>query len=316
MICIRIFVAALLALPGLAPAIAQSAEEEPELRVPAIVVTGARIDQAETFVQQLAPKGWDASARGVPRWNSQLCISVIGPPVEQGQFIADRISLRAMEVGLKAGAPGCDTNLLIIVTDDPATLLPAIVKTHRSAFGFTGDANIDTGGSGSLAGFVGDGPPVRWRQVVETFSADGMPLDGDPLPDAFGSTQGYGGFAPPGNLPVVRADATRLRSNVRRHFSRVVAVVDTTQTAGLGLGAISDYLAFVTLADVSSEADLISFPSILNLFNPDAERQLRMTDWDLAFLDGLYAARLNASSGKTQYREIADSMVKGKAGGE
>jgi hypothetical protein len=115
---------------------------------------------------------------------------------------------------------------------------------------------------------------------------------------------------------VARADTRRLRSNVCRHFSRVFAVVETTQTAGLGLGAIPDYPVFVTLADVSSGADLISFPSILNLFNPHAERQRRMTDWDLAFLDGLYAARLKASSGKALYREIADRMVKGKAGGE
>ena len=87
-------------------------------------------------------------------------------------------------------------------------------------------------------------------------------------------------------------------------------MVDTTQTAGIGLGAISDYLAFVALADVSSEADLSDFPSILNLFDADAQKQARMTDGDIAFLDSLYSARLNAASGTAQYREIADRMVR------
>jgi hypothetical protein len=35
-----------------------------------------------------------------------------------------------------------------------------------------------------------------------------------------------------------------------------------------------------------------------------------MTDWDIAFLDSLYSARLNAASGTAQYREIADRMVR------
>lgn len=221
-----------------------------------------------------------------------------------------------MEVGLKAGAPGCDTNLLIIVTDDPAMLLPAIVETHRSAFDFTVGINIDTGGCVSLAGFVGDGPPLRRRQVIETVSADGMPLNGDPLPDAFGSTQGYGG--------VRRRVTVQWLAQILVGFARTSAATSAASLPSLkrprplasASGLSRDYPVFVTLADVSSGADLISFPSILNLFNPHAERQRRMTDWDLAFLDGLYPARLNASSGKALYREIADRMVKGKAGGE
>lgn len=290
-------------------ATAQSSADE-LLTNPAIVVTGVSPERAETFVKEIMPDGWATASRGVPRWNTELCISVIGPPTEQGQFIVDRISQRAIDAGLQAGAPGCDTNLLIIVTNQPETLLPMVAKEHRALFGFTGDANVDTGGSSSFTDFLTDNKPVRLRQVIQTVGADGMPLDGDPEADPFGDTQGYGGVAPPGNLPVVRADSTRLRSAVSRQLSRVVAVVDTTKTAGIGLSAISDYLAFVALADVSSEADLSDFPSILNLFDADAQKQARMTDWDIAFLDSLYSARLNAASGTAQYREIADRMVR------
>jgi hypothetical protein len=196
--------------------------------------------------------------------------------------------------------------LLVIVTNDPEALLPAIADKHRAVFGFTGDANIDTGGSDvSLASFMANSRPVRWRQVVETVGADGMPIDGDARADGLK-------FGQPDltNLPVVRADSTRLRSNVRRQISRVVIVVDTRQTSGISLAAISDYLAFVALADVSADADLAAFPSILNLFNPEAEQLGEMSDWDLAFLKGLYSARLTGAGGGMQYREIAAQMAK------
>jgi len=285
---------------------AQEIEQDPELRAPTIVVTGARREQAEIYLGKVMPKGGLVKARGVPRWTTAICTSVIGPPAEQGQFIADRVSLRAIEVGLKAGGPECSTNLLIIVTNDPEELLPAIAQKHRALFGFTGDANIDTGGSSSLKEFIEGKSAVRWRQVIETVGADGMPLDGDPMPDPLAAR----GLPPPGNLPIVRADSTRLRSNVRRQLSRVVVVVDTRQTAGISLGAIADYLAFAALADVGADADLSAFPSILNLFNPQAEHPAALSDWDLAFLKGLYAAHLTSASGAMQYREIAAQMVK------
>ncbi|MBU4567962.1 MAG: hypothetical protein KJ833_03245, partial [Alphaproteobacteria bacterium] len=300
--CLMISLALLTGLPG-AASHAEGDGADAELRAPTVTVTGSRREQAEAYVGKIAPSGAQAQLRGVPRWSTALCTSVIGPPLEQGQFMADRISQRAINAGLEAGEPGCDTNLLIIVTNDPGTLLPAIAEKHRAIFGFTGDANIDTGGSeASLASFMAVDRPVRWRQVIQTVGADGMPLDGDAMPDPTGDSQGYPG-TPPGNLPIVRADSTRLRSNVRRQLSRVVVVVDTRQTAGLSLGAVADYLAFVALADVSPDADLSDFPSILNLFNPDTDHPDALSDWDAAFLKGLYTARLNSASSTMQYRE-------------
>jgi hypothetical protein len=284
----------------------QTASVEAERELPSIIVRGASLERAQAFVKGVMPSGWAAAERGVPRWDTELCVSVIGPSVEHGQFIADRITQRAMDVDLDAGGPGCDPNLLIIVTNEPDALLPEMAKTQRGVFGFSGDANVDTGGSDiSLAAFVADDRPVRWRQVIEYLGADGMPLDGDSRTDPLKFGQ-----PPLANMPLVKGEASRLRSNVKRRLSRVVAVVDTNQTKGLSLGAISDYLAFVTLADVGADADLSAFPSILNLFNPDAEHPARMTDWDTAFLESLYSARLDAADGTMQYREIAKRMVR------
>ncbi|MBA3068334.1 MAG: hypothetical protein FP825_07635 [Hyphomonas sp.] len=274
---------------------------EPELRNPTVVVTGSRKEQAKAFVQEIAPQGWQGAARGVPRWKSPICVGVIGPQVQQGKFIADTISVRAEAVGLETGEPGCSTNLLVIATARPQELLMEMAERHRAVFGFAGDAKTDTSGSDdSLSEFVANDRPVRWRQVIETIGADGIPLDGDPR-------TGQGGI--PTNLPIVRGDATRLRSNVSRQLSRVIIVIDTSQTAGLSLAQVSDYLAFVALADVDPDADLSGFPSILNLFSAQTDHVTEMSDWDKAYLASLYSAKLNAASGTMQYNEITARLA-------
>lgn len=304
---IRVLVAACaiaMAASG-APAFAEEADGEKELRNPTVVVTRTREDQAKAYMADIMPRGTSINQKGLPRWNTELCVSVIGPPVEQGQMIADRISQRAMQVDLPAGAPGCETNLLIVVTDAPEVLLPRIVKEHRTVFGDPGDPGVDVAGTSALKEFASEERPVRWRQVIQTFSATGMPIDGDARPS---------GFGPPGpseNLPTVRASsASRLKSNVRREISRMMVVVDTRETAGRSIRAIGDYLAFVSLVQVNADADMSEFPSIMNLFSGAADVPRGMTDWDEAYLIGTYASKADAVNAKTQLREIRKLIVK------
>lgn len=287
-----------------APAFADEADQEKELRNPTVVVTQTREDQAKAYMADIMPRGTAIRQKGLPRWNSELCVSVIGPPVEQGQMIADRIVQRALQVDLPAGPPGCETNLLIVVTDSPEELLPRIVKEHRTVFGDPGDPGVDVAGTSALMEFASEDRPVRWRQVIQTFSATGMPIDGDARPS---------GFGPPGpteNLPTVRASsASRLKSNVRREVSRMIVVVDTRETAGHSIGAISDYLAFVALTQVNADADMSEFPSIMNLFADTETAPRGMTDWDEAYLIGTYRSQPDAVNAKTQLREIRRLIV-------
>lgn len=294
------FTAGFLCMLAPAGALAQTGTAEPELRNPAVVVTETRRDQAKAYMDDVMPKGTTIRRKGLPRWNSELCVSVIGPPVEQGQYIADRIVLRAMQVNLEAGAPGCDTNLLIIVTDAPEVLLPRVLEEHREMFGDPGDSGIDVSGTAALAEFAAEQRPVRWRQVIETVSASGIPIDGDAM-------TGPGGQ--PVNIPTVRSsDASRLRSNVRREVSRMIVVVDSGATAGMSLEAIADYLAFVSLTQVDPDAEPDDFPSILGLFT-SSNPPRKMTDWDIAYLTGTYASEATAINAKAQLREIQSLIV-------
>lgn len=291
---------------------AQVQDQDAELRNPTVVVTSTREEQAEAFVSQVQPDGWAAAKRGVPRWDSDVCISVIGPSADQGQIMVDRISHHAISAGLGAGGAGCDTNVLVIATNEPNALLAALEKEQRGLFGFAGDANIDTGGSdSSFSAFLTSGLPVRWRYVIKTIGANGESLDGEARANAFDKSRESdprwtNSFS---DLPVTRVESTRLRSTIRRSLSQVTVVIDTNQTRGLSLTQVSDYLAFVILADVDPEADLSGFPSILNLFNPQAEQVTEMSEWDEAFLASLYSAKLDGASGTMQYREIASRLA-------
>ena len=70
---------------------------------------------------------------------------------------------------------------------------------------------------------------------------------------------------------------------------------------------LADYVAMVTLAQNDPDADTGRYASILNVFD-DPETATGLTDWDQAYLRGLYDAersRKNLRAGRT---EIADSI--------
>lgn len=292
---------ALCLLSSFSPAASQPVPGEQELRTPTVVVTRTRNDQVRDYMAGIMPRGMDIRLKGLPRWNNELCVSVIGPPIEQGQFIADRITQRAMQVGLEGGGPDCDTNLLVLVTDSPEEVVPQVVKEHREVFGNPGDTGIDVSGTSAIKDFAEDPRPVRWRQVIETVSATGMPLNGDPRTSASGA---------PENVPTVRgATASRLKANVRREVSRMIVVVDTRKTAGHPVSAIADYLAFVTLAQVDPDADVGTFPSIIGLFKAK-EAPSAMTEWDVAYLNATYDSKADAVNAKSQLREMRKLIIK------
>jgi hypothetical protein len=69
-------------------------------------------------------------------------------------------------------------------------------------------------------------------------------------------------------------------------FTQVVEVVDQTQLQGVSL----DQLSAVDLAEIKPVSQVVSGPTILNLFigGPQAAPR-ELTEWDRAFLKSLYS---------------------------
>lgn len=277
----------------LAPAFGASAQTESD----PIIVTGRTPEQTQRFVDQLsiAP----AASNQLARWDNAICTSVVGLPARQGQFLADQIARRAAAVGLRPGAPGCTANVAIFVTADSDAMARRMFEEDASLFAYYQQTNVVTLGQIAFQDFLDRPRAVRWWHVAETVSADGISLAGD---------ASQGGVA---NAPVARSGGSRLYRDTRNDFNRVIVIVDSRRVGAVQLSALADYLAMVTLAQIDPNADTSGLPTIMNLFaeNRAGSAPAAMTDWDLAYLDGLYRASRDAQNAGQQKREIARRML-------
>ncbi|NBW14020.1 MAG: hypothetical protein EBR82_39080, partial [Caulobacteraceae bacterium] len=130
------------------------------------------------------------------------------------------------------------------------------------------------------------------------------------LPGALNGDQdnGTGGnvmlYAP--NIEV--RSASRLSTQIVDDSKRSFIIVDVSKTGGVSLTQLADYLAMVSLAQINPEADTGSYLSILNLFDDPMQTE-GLTQWDMAYLQGLYdtvRTRQNRNSART---EIVASVI-------
>jgi len=273
------------------------AQQPPTQSNDEIVVTGERMRSIlRDFVGDISAP---ASPREnqLARWDHRICTGIFGMTNRaQAQFIADRISQRAFAIGLDASPPGCRANIVIFVTPDANALSQALAREYRGLLALRREINRNTPSMAALDSFATSSRPVRWWHVSGIVSADGMRV-GDPM-----ATMMTGSGA------LVRVfDPTRLRRAVRQDFERVIIIVDARQAAGHTLAALSDYLAMVSLAQLAPSIETAAYPSVLNLFSNDRS-VTGMTNWDIAYLDGLYHAPRTANSATEQEGRIADRM--------
>lgn len=304
----RIFIAAAVALfvgqtvgsAAHAQAPAPSSEEE-------IVVTGERLRQMVwDFIGDVSV----ASSREdqLARWDQRICAGVVGLTRRQGAFIADRIGQRAHAVGLPVGEPGCRANVLVLVTSEAEELARALAERERYLMANYGrQDHLETRGAEALEDFVSTPRPVRWWHVAQTETVDGRVLR---------NTQPWGRMTGPRSaeirsVEVVRttvSDFGRMNRPTHQAFRNVVIIVDAQRAGDRRLDQLADYLAMAALAQIDPSADVSAYPSILNLF-AEAPGAAELTAWDLAYLEGLYKARQNATSSRAQQRQIRQEMI-------
>ena len=267
-----------------------------------VVVTGRSLDATiRNFVDQVAEPN---RRRGLARWDRSICVGVSNLQADAAQYLADRISTVADDLGLRPGAPGCTPNIVVIATDDADGLARTLVGDRPRAFR-VGGAGMDRGGDALLEDFVETDRPVRWWQVS-------MPVDSETgqrmvrlAGDCSGAECAGGtlGFAPQYNLFA----ASRLRTQIVDDIFRAVVIVDVDQVRDVSIVQLADYIAMVSLAQIDPDADTRGYASILNVFdNPEGSASL--TNWDLAFLGGLYSAERNAAAQIARRGEIVDAI--------
>lgn len=294
-------IAALLALalsagapPAQSAQSAAPAHEDQAVRLEDIQVSGRRLDDLiQSFVSEVAAPN---RGRGIARWDRSVCVGAVNLRREAAQYLVDRVSTVAEDLGLSPGDPGCTPNLLIVATSDGDAFARELVERRRRALRM-GGSGMDRGAA-ALRDFQETSRPVRWWQVSMPVDSEtgqrAVRIPGECTNDCSSPMD----YAPTINV----SSASRLTTQIVDNIFRAIIVVDVSKTGAVNSEQLADYIAMVSLAQIDPTADTSAYASILNVFN-DPSSASSLTEWDKAYLNGLYDAqrtRQNVRAGKSE----------------
>ncbi|WP_420477764.1 hypothetical protein [Brevundimonas sp. FT23028] len=290
--------------PLAAPPASVQQERTPATQLEDVIATGRTLDDLiSRYVDEVALPN---RHRNLARWDRSVCVGVANLRADAAEYIADRVSTVAEDLGLRAGREGCEPNILVVATPDGSAAAREMTQRRRSAFR-PGGAGMDRG-IAALRDFVETERPVRWWQVaVPIDSATGaraVRLPGDC--DSYFCSAARGsamGAAPPIHVFA----ASNLRTQIVDNLNRTIVIVDVDEVANLSILQLADYIAMVSLAQVDPDADASSYASILNVFD-DPQSSAGLTDWDQAYLEGLYGAERHQANVRAGTTEVVRSI--------
>jgi hypothetical protein len=204
------------------------------------------------------------------RWDQPVCPLVAGLPRNLGEFILARISQVARAAHAPLAGEHCRANLYVIGTPYPDLLLKKWQARNPGMYRLCN-------GIAGVKAFMHSRRPIRvWYNVIWT-SDDG----------AAATVPG-----PSVNLPFFALPGACVgASSPEQGFSYVFIIVDLSQTKGLEIGQLADYVALAGLAQVRPGADPGSAPTILNLFRDPQHAPQALSPWDQALLYSLYTTK-------------------------
>lgn len=255
-----------------------------------VIVEGTRLEiekRAYTFVTGVTHDGY--RTKSLARWNSPICPLVAGIPVDQGEFILRGISQAALAAGAPLGSEKCKANLHVVVTSDPDQLMVLWRKRAPQLFGSESRAAVRR--------VMGKPRPIRiWYNAQEACG------------EGWTATAGGGALAQMFVGGGCRGTGTNLKFTAVRPISSVIVLVDFDDVKAMKLGALTDYISMVGLAQVDLDGNWGDAPTVLRLFSNSADAAAqRMSSWDCSFLKALYSTSQNSPF---QRSEMARSMVR------
>jgi len=260
-----------------------------------IVVQGQRDreKQIRDFIRELTP----ARSNGqLGRFELKVCPAVVGLSARQNAHIAARMRRVAQAAGLPLAKPGCDANVILIVTNDKAELIRRLAKERADYFP-SAHNSYDFGALKDPA------RPVAAWQIKDIRGADGKDLQQD----------GSGTMAGVANAYVRKSieAGSRIRPATRIHFLASIVVVQADALPGLTTTQLADYAAMRAFVRTDpSKLGAAAGNSILSAIDAPmgAPVPLTLTAWDLGFLKAYYATGLN-SYARSQRTEMGGLMA-------
>jgi hypothetical protein len=235
-----------------------------------VEVTGSRAQvrkQVEVFVSEVTR----ADGELIGRWHDRVCPLAVGMSDAQAQFVRQRlVEVQDRARKLKTDpTKACKPNLFVIVTDEPDQVLAQWKERDPGMFRWKTREGVSR--------YAGNGPVRVWHNATE------QPSDGSPLTNA-------GADGMPQGIPRGKLIDSRIQASAAENIQAVVVLVDARGTHGMTLTQLSDYIAMVSLAKIDLNAQVVGIDTILQLFAEPrpANQPQALTQWDYAFLNGLY----------------------------
>jgi hypothetical protein len=241
------------ALTVMAPTVEQE-------KLPALVNRFVETHSATSRIDQLS------------RWAAPLCPQTGGLSAPFDAYVTARVKAVAASVGAPMDKhPNrsfpCKTNLLIVFTTTPQTLMDDVRKHHPQMLGFHYAAQAQRLATVSH-------PIQAWYMTGTAPEGGNVEID-----DEFH------------RLPTGSA-GSRLTSRISSQFMGVLVVIDASKIVGHQIGAIADSAAMLSLAHAIQAKGCSELPTILDFLNPDcpaAADPPGLTSYDVAYLKGLYS---------------------------
>ena len=253
----------------------------------AIVVTGGKMSKqaVRDFVRDLTPV---TSGKGLRHFEEDVCPKVIGLSPRQNDSVANRIRLVAKTAGIDVGKPKCSPNVILIIASDKKAIMEELRRRHPDYYGDVSGNRIRE--------------LIRSPETVVTWQIEGalMNADGRVIPQNAGRFENY-----------TTARASRLTTGERPQFGASVTIISFDALDGLTPTQLADYVAVRSLTGADpAKLRSSTAPTILRAFDTPfgGEVPVTLTEWDLNFLRGYYAARRNLTAA-AQRGTIAKGMT-------
>jgi hypothetical protein len=256
-----------------------------------VEVTASR-EKMRREIQTFVHKVTRLEGEFVGRWGVVVCPMAVGVSDAQAQFIQRRIIEVQNTVRKKKPDPAaeCRPNLFVIITNEADRVLAGWKERDPGMFRWKSREGVSHSG--------GTGPVRTWHNAIEEGG------DGRAVTD---SSQHQLNL--PINKPGCALSGSRIVADCWEHITAVVVLVDATATGKVTLAQLTDFISVVSLSQIDLSADLGGVDSILRLFAQPRPEVLPagLTEWDYAFLNGLYRANYSPMN---QQRDIEARMVR------
>jgi len=262
---------------------------QPEKSTESVTVTGTHDRQVlEKFVEGLAAPS--RMTGKMARWEDGVCPATIGLAPRFAAYVTQRVR----DVARQAGAPvngksGCKPNIHIVFTTAPQALIDNIKKKQPEFLGyFDNQRQLDKLAAVSR-------PIQAWyttatRDLRGNVQVDGAKTAGPGMDITYPCLPPQEGIC---TLHLSNAHAgsvtgSRLGDGMRATLYKVVIAADPTKLLDHEIGSLADYIALLSLTQLSSPDDCQPLASIVNLLAKDCAPVKALTDNDRAYLKGLY----------------------------